>query len=310
MDQDAIGIVAQYTGIGGIAIVAVMLTFRDMIRQNIFPRLSRDQSFKILMLIVILMAIISFVAIGVYAYITASHNESDQNQVARLLIHLREDIETKEYHSGLAVASALSAALDVADRRQRERAVESLAELLPEAAREVEINDRGKRELVQQIVRLIKKFGSNHFESYLSNADLSQIDLVAVDFSKTNLQRVNFDGSFLIHAYFDDANLRLASFVDTRLRYATFHDAVLYDVDFSGSDWFNALGIDVSKLSTKQLTKFTQCPSTIQEFIDFLNDTYLFGFDDLTENTRAVLIEHWNEILEENGPCARINAAK
>lgn len=54
MDAHILKIVGQIAGVAGIALGVFLLLFRDVIRKQIFSKLTRDQSFKLFALILVL----------------------------------------------------------------------------------------------------------------------------------------------------------------------------------------------------------------------------------------------------------------
>ena len=55
---------------------------------------------------------------------------------------------------------------------------------------------------------------------------------------------VNFAGSFMIECDFRGVDLSRSSFAACHIRNVRFDGALLEAVDFSGADWFNALGLN------------------------------------------------------------------
>lgn len=69
MDTEVLKIVGQVAGIGGLALGVFLLLFRDVIRKNIFPNLNKEQGYRLLMLIIILVWTIALAGIGGWAYV-------------------------------------------------------------------------------------------------------------------------------------------------------------------------------------------------------------------------------------------------
>jgi hypothetical protein len=70
VDTGVLKIVGQVAGIGGIAFGVVLLVFRDVIRKNIFPTLTKEQSYRLIRLIVLLTFVIA--ALGILAWVYTS----------------------------------------------------------------------------------------------------------------------------------------------------------------------------------------------------------------------------------------------
>jgi hypothetical protein len=63
MKNDFFGIAGSAAGVAGLSIALILIIFRDTIRKNIFPRLSKVQAYNIIRLIVILSTFIAVVGI-------------------------------------------------------------------------------------------------------------------------------------------------------------------------------------------------------------------------------------------------------
>lgn len=68
--MDVLGQVGAVAGIGGIALVVVVLVFRDVIRRSIFPKLTREQSFRLLMTMVMSISVLAVGGLATYVTIT------------------------------------------------------------------------------------------------------------------------------------------------------------------------------------------------------------------------------------------------
>jgi hypothetical protein len=68
MDATLLKTLGAIAGIGGLSLGVLLLVFRDVIRRTLFQRLSRDQSYRLLRLIVVLAFTISVVGIGAWVY--------------------------------------------------------------------------------------------------------------------------------------------------------------------------------------------------------------------------------------------------
>ena len=68
MDLEIVKVVGQVAGIGGLSIGFVILIFRDIIRKNIFPSLTKSQSFRIILIVVICTWSIALSGIGAWVY--------------------------------------------------------------------------------------------------------------------------------------------------------------------------------------------------------------------------------------------------
>lgn len=68
MEEQALKVIAQVAGIGGIAIAGTVMVFRDVIRRNIFPKLSPDHAYQLIRLIVILAFLVSVLGVGAWIW--------------------------------------------------------------------------------------------------------------------------------------------------------------------------------------------------------------------------------------------------
>lgn len=73
--SEILQVVGKAAGIGGLALGVFLLIFRDIIRRNIFPKLSPTHAYRLITLIVSLTFLISAVGIGAYVYM---HRASDE----------------------------------------------------------------------------------------------------------------------------------------------------------------------------------------------------------------------------------------
>lgn len=72
MDTELLKIVAQAAGIGGIALGVLLLIFREVIRKNLFPNLSREQGYRLIRLVVSLTFAIAVFGIGAWVWVQKS----------------------------------------------------------------------------------------------------------------------------------------------------------------------------------------------------------------------------------------------
>ncbi len=74
MELELLRTVGQIAGIGGISLGVFLLLFRDIIRKKIFPQLTKQQGFHLLILISVLVWSIALSGIGAWVW---SNNQSD-----------------------------------------------------------------------------------------------------------------------------------------------------------------------------------------------------------------------------------------
>lgn len=81
MDYEFFKIAGAIAGIGGLALASVVYIFREVIRKQIFPQLTREQAYKLLNLIVVLIFIIGVLGIAAYLVVNwQSENRNNANQ--------------------------------------------------------------------------------------------------------------------------------------------------------------------------------------------------------------------------------------
>ena len=68
MDIEFLKTFGQIAGIGGLALVTFLILFRDIIRKKIFPTLKKDDAYRLLRLIVILISTITVIGIGAWVW--------------------------------------------------------------------------------------------------------------------------------------------------------------------------------------------------------------------------------------------------
>lgn len=77
MDENLLKVVAQVAGIGGVAIGALLLVFRDIIRKQIFPTLDRQRSYQLLLLISVLTWTVALAGIGAWIWVESGPGDMD-----------------------------------------------------------------------------------------------------------------------------------------------------------------------------------------------------------------------------------------
>jgi len=68
INAEILKIVGAVAGIGGISLGVLLIVFREIIRKNIFPQLTRQNAYSLLRLIVILVWTIALVGIVAWVY--------------------------------------------------------------------------------------------------------------------------------------------------------------------------------------------------------------------------------------------------
>lgn len=68
MEAQVIETVAKAAGIGGIAIGALLLVFRETLRKSIFPKMTREQGYKTIRMILIMVWTVALAGIAAWVW--------------------------------------------------------------------------------------------------------------------------------------------------------------------------------------------------------------------------------------------------
>jgi hypothetical protein len=79
MNYDLFKVVGTVAGIGGIALASVVYIFREVIRKQIFPQLTKEHAYKLLNRIIVLTFIIG--VFGVLAYLLVNLRDGNNNNI-------------------------------------------------------------------------------------------------------------------------------------------------------------------------------------------------------------------------------------
>lgn len=82
--------IGKIAGIGGIALGVFLLLFREVIRKNIFPNLTKPQAYKLFRLIVILVWTIALSGIVAWAYLTKINQRTTESNIDTHKIEARK----------------------------------------------------------------------------------------------------------------------------------------------------------------------------------------------------------------------------
>ncbi len=91
VDTEILRVVGRFAGVGGIAIGFVLIVFREVIRQKIFPRLTKSHAFKINILIIVGVFIIALCGIGAWVYTeTYTPKKDEKIQMSSVQVYLKK----------------------------------------------------------------------------------------------------------------------------------------------------------------------------------------------------------------------------
>jgi hypothetical protein len=68
MDTDLLKTLGQILGIGGVALGVFFLLFREVLRKSIFPTLKKDDAYRLLRLIAVLIWSVAVVGVGAWMW--------------------------------------------------------------------------------------------------------------------------------------------------------------------------------------------------------------------------------------------------
>ena len=76
MDYNLFKVVGAVAGIGGVALASVVYIFREIIRKEIFPQLTKDQGYMLLNRIVSLIFVVGLLGVIAYVVVSVRHERS------------------------------------------------------------------------------------------------------------------------------------------------------------------------------------------------------------------------------------------
>jgi hypothetical protein len=78
------------------------------------------------------------------------------------------------------------------------------------------------------------------------------------------------------------------------------------DVDFTDADWFNALGLDTTRLATCRTDMLLDCPATENGFMAHLATHYGFSFRAWGRRVQRELCDTWAGYTRPGGLAADV----
>lgn len=72
MDENVIEVFGKWGSIGGLALAVLLFLFREVIRKSIFPTLTKEQAYRILLMILLLVSLITLASIVAFVYIKSN----------------------------------------------------------------------------------------------------------------------------------------------------------------------------------------------------------------------------------------------
>jgi len=74
MTAETLGLLGQVAGVAGIALGVLLILFRDFLRKSIFASLTKDQSYRLLRLLLVLVWSIAIIGIGAWLWVTLANH--------------------------------------------------------------------------------------------------------------------------------------------------------------------------------------------------------------------------------------------
>lgn len=69
MEAEILKTVGQIAGIGGLALGVFLLLFRELLRKSIFPTLTKERAYRLLLVIALLVWSVALAGIGTWAWV-------------------------------------------------------------------------------------------------------------------------------------------------------------------------------------------------------------------------------------------------
>ena len=172
---------------------------------------------------------------------------------------------------------------------------------------------RAKR---RRLIESIKRLSDGDLASQFPGATMVSADIVRADLSEADLSHINFTEAFLIETSFRSSNLNGASFLNGWIRNVDLFRATVVDTDFTGADWFNALGLKPSQFESAKRGTIAPCPSSedpvapFAGFHEYLGANYAFEFETWAKPIQDDLLAAWEEYSSPGGLCDLARHAK
>jgi hypothetical protein len=167
---------------------------------------------------------------------------------------------------------------------------------------------KGERLFRADVVRVLIRLTRGRLGAFLTVGGLREIDLAMFDFRGADLTGIDFSNSFAIECDFRDTTLDGANLRRCSVRNARFNGASLVDVDFTESDWFNALGLNTAQLASCRTDTLLDCPATENEFMAYLATHYGFSFRSWGRRVQRELREVWADYNQPEGLAADVRS--
>lgn len=162
-----------------------------------------------------------------------------------------------------------------------------------------------QRELRSELMSSLRRLKVGDLNSYFSEKQLRGLDLFFMDLSGENLRGVSFERTNFIQSKLIGATLDGAVFRGSYLRHADFSNATVREVDFTDSDWFNAIGLTRAQLKTVKVRSLSPCPGrTTDAFREYFDARYAVDFDKLVPSLQQQILSAWASYLKREGACA------
>lgn len=127
MEPDLLGTLGRIAGIGGIALGVFLLLFRDVIRQKIFPQLTKKQSYRILLTFMILTWSVAIAGIVAWMVSRQDSEELSRSRGAQVLTASLWNVELDSKGSLMATTEVPAAVWQLGERAALDSVVAFIA---------------------------------------------------------------------------------------------------------------------------------------------------------------------------------------
>jgi hypothetical protein len=95
MDYDVLKIVAQVAGIGGVGIGAATFVFRDILRREIFPQLTKADAYRVIRLISVLVWSIAIAGILAWVWLNGKIDAETHGDASPIVKNVKGDVDLR-----------------------------------------------------------------------------------------------------------------------------------------------------------------------------------------------------------------------
>jgi len=274
MDDKFLITLGQIAGIGGISVGTLLMIFRDIVRKKIFPKLTKEQGFRLLTLIIVLVWITAIVGILSWTYaevfrttsVPSGHTpqtpESLLSETFAAAIQMLGDENEERRMGGILALERLGRS----GKDETVRAVEILSGYIrrrspapPGTRSNFQIGKRASKDIYSafKVIGTLQESDHIHIErinleqiyapyaelpnAVIANTDFQYAILNDCDFSRAKLMNCDFSGASLDECDFTGADLSNVKMQPpAHLNHAKLIGANLSNSDLRATDFYFA----------------------------------------------------------------------